>query len=91
MTTAELISSMFGDNGQCFKTKNKDFITECKRLAKYIEYQVGGDMRFIFYDFSVITIIGSFWDIGYRDCWCWQNENGHTNDCPHDIVIQARD
>lgn len=83
MKTATHISRLFNDNGTCFFSMGLELESLCGQIAETVVYGMDPvDRRYVFHDGSVITVTGSFWDLGYDGCWCWQGL-GHEVGCPH--------
>jgi hypothetical protein len=79
-TTADLISGWLGNDGQCLETDDGQTLDSlCDARAVNVTRD-GDSARWVFDDGSVITAHGCAWDLGYRDCWCWQGA-GHREDC----------
>ena len=89
-TTAQTISALFGDDGQCWQTEytageglDESLDALCERNRGRCEYRDGhgtDTYRYTFADGSVITVAGDGWDYGYVGCFCWQGV-GHSDEC----------
>lgn len=83
-TTAQTISALLSDDGQCWDTDdgvNFDDLCEAQGgRNEYREGHRGGSYRYAFHDGSALTVHGDGWDHGYSDCWCWAGA-GHTDGC----------
>lgn len=75
MTIAETIATQFDNDGQCFEARGAELETMCKAHCSHLDRH-GDATRYVFADGSVILIAGDGWDLGFRDCWCW-NGAGH--------------
>lgn len=86
MTTAERISEMFGNDGQCFETSDGRSLDDvCDDHASPHDKHVHFDaVRWEFDDGSAISSCGA-WDLGYHGCYCWQG-GGHSEECPYSAV-----
>jgi hypothetical protein len=79
---AEKIAERFND-GQTFADASGVTLEEALESAR-AWYEVHPDCpsmrRWTLPDGSVITSVGSAWDLGYPECWCWAGV-GHSADC----------
>ena len=92
MNTAEQIIEQFGSDGQNWENDNGAHLDDvCAEAGSTVIWRDGyrsGDVyKHMFIDGSVITCSGAAYDLGYRDCWCWQGV-GHTEDCTRYIAIR---
>jgi hypothetical protein len=92
-TIAEKIAERFGNDGERWEDEKGENIAEvcaqiCDMNAGVHQWKctyvpgitVCDSYRFVFDDGSVITMHGGAWDLGYRQCWCWEGA-GHGDDC----------
>jgi hypothetical protein len=84
MTTAQTIADLFDNDGQKFLLPDDVELDDiCDDNHSRREYRDGwgtDTYRHVFPDGSVLTVAGGAWDLGYRDCYCWQ-EAGHSDNC----------
>ena len=85
MTTAEKISALLHDDGQCWKTDDgrsfADLVDEYRASESWRDgHRTGDVVRYTFDDGSVLTEAGDGWDFGYPDCYCWEGV-GHDDNC----------
>lgn len=86
MTTAEQVSELFDNDGQCFESdpaadgEPVSLAAACERAGGRRERRDGDGERYTFPDGSAITIHGDAWDLGFVGCWCWQGA-GHDARC----------
>ncbi len=80
MTTAKQIARQFNGDGVCMiDAEGTDLDTACIEAgACRVDGEDGA--RYVFDDYSTITIFGDYWDLGYPGCFCWPSE-GHRSRC----------
>ncbi len=80
-TIAETIGELFDNDGSCFINNDGQELDDiCSDILSRKErnQKDEGMYKYIFSDTSVIVIVNSFWDYGYKNCFCCQGE-GHTH------------
>ena len=79
MTTAEKIAKQFDNDGTVWHDAHGSHLQAVCALydGKVSIFDKGSISRHVFDDGSAITISGDAWDLGYRECNCWQGI-GHT-------------
>lgn len=70
MTTAEKVASMFFSTHEFATHESMSLEIACRSNGARVYDENGYGRKFVFEDLSVITQIGTFWDIGYLGCWC---------------------
>lgn len=85
MTSAQVISAFFNDDGQRWCTENGVRMHECIEhhggvLTWRDGWRTGDTVRADFPDGSCITMAGDAWDIGFPGCFCWAG-CGHDESC----------
>ena len=84
LTVAQQIAGQFNDDGQCFELADGRTIHDvCREACRWPERSdVRGETRHVFSDGSVLIVGVNCWDLGLAaDCWCWEGEHHHSQDC----------
>jgi hypothetical protein len=91
--TAQQISAMFNDNGQCWETiSGKDFDAVCDDHRGSREWRDGwgtDTYRWLFDDGSCLIVSGAAWDFGYPDCFCCRGDT-HNEECVADLPLAKK-
>ena len=83
MTTAEIISAQYNDDGSCHRDADGVTIYEaCSEVfgSRVYRQTRSGLVRWDFRDGSSITMCADAWDLGYPGCYCWRTA-GHSDEC----------
>jgi len=83
MSTAEQVSAIFGDNGQCWATPAGRTLDDVAQNADARIERHDGAVRYRFPDGSALIACEGGWDLGIpgASCWCWVGA-GHQEGCP---------